>query len=277
MGALLCAVPSIALAHRPLAVSADGCPNLEQVTRALHQLLPKWQMDGGPDSIGVRVDDQGDRYRVVVGQVDRTLEDPARGCDARADAAAVIAELMLMPPSLPKRKTGGVIVDLAAVGFLDLAPAASNLPTTGGGGLRLNVGGKWIGATVGLSGLAPAHLTFEDHRSSLVRAPIDLGVYSSYRHRAFEVGGELGLLLTPLVLYRSGLSSQDTAPKLESGVRLRPEVRWWLRDWFAVTFAVSIDVAFHTYTLDIQPVGQVGETPRFWTELALGVLFRLKK
>src|SRR5438128_107519 len=115
IGAALAPGPATAATGAPVSVVVGGagaCPQREAVVRALAVLLPEMHVAADDraaaqagTAIAVGVSDEGQRYRVRVGETDRVLSDPARRCDDRARAAAVVIALVVNPPAAAPDET----------------------------------------------------------------------------------------------------------------------------------------------------------------------------
>jgi hypothetical protein len=81
-------------------------------------------------------------------------------------------------------------------------------------------------------------------------------------------------VLSPIIL--TDAPSSTSKIRLEPALRIRPELRVWPLPFFAVTLSAGLDVALHTYDLAVDPNTTVGQTPRLWVDVALGLLFRVK-
>jgi len=82
-----------------------SCPAPAALARALADLLPAEPAVGADaNAVDVEVQDLGTRYRVVVGGRTRELFDPARRCDERVRAAAVVIALAIELPSAADRE-----------------------------------------------------------------------------------------------------------------------------------------------------------------------------
>ena len=79
-----------------------ACPSVEKIVVALNDSFTVHHADASAetDGIQVRVVDSGDHYRVTVGAQSRDFSDPARRCEDRVRAAAVLVVLLVEPPSL---------------------------------------------------------------------------------------------------------------------------------------------------------------------------------
>src|SRR5689334_15407552 len=81
---------------------AAGCPSPRALGEALTRLIPSVEVTSASEAgvFRVEITDLGKRYRLRVGGGDRELAEPARRCEERARAAAVLVALVLQPPSL---------------------------------------------------------------------------------------------------------------------------------------------------------------------------------
>lgn len=244
-----------------------------------------------PGAITVRLEDGGDSVRVFIGSAVQEVADPGRRCDERARAAAVLIALALQPPALdappakaegapvpgvPPIKTVNLIVDLATQG--DLAPLspAGETVIAAGGSLHLSIGRSWIGGVIGIAALAPSDIPVSTGTARVVRVPVDIDLRLSLRRGPFELAGDVGAVLTIVVVDGQGLPKNEHALGTEFGIRAAATVRWWFRDRIAPFLGVGLIGVPRPIELTVAPVGIVGTTPRIWLDLALGLAVRLR-
>jgi hypothetical protein len=256
-------------------VESAGCPDAASVVRELGALLPGVVVGEQAGAVTVVVRDEGPGYRVIVGDSERTLADPQRRCADRAHAAAVVADLILAPPTVeapPPRPA--VFVDLAAAGLLELAPAGSLL-VGGGGELRLEVGARFVSGVVGARALAPALLTLGRFHAEIARFPVDVGVRLALRRRRVELSAQAGLALAALRIVGRDLSLAQAETRLDPEARLALGLRVWLSGRLGLEAGFTVDVSLRTVDLQVDPVGVVGQTPRVYLGFGLGPVFRV--
>src|SRR5262245_20609351 len=83
--------------------STSACPLPAEVARALAPLLPNHRLLVGTaeGAQQVRLSDEGEHYRLQVGNSERLIWEPARQCINRARAAAVVIALAVEERSEP--------------------------------------------------------------------------------------------------------------------------------------------------------------------------------
>ena len=279
---MLWAAPAFADPPRTLFVESDGCPDAQSVSSELQALLPHAAFADVAGAIRVQVTDEGERYRVTTSGTERTLEDPKRRCADRAHAVAVVVDLILAPPRAdapppPPRKR--YFVDLVTSGDLELGPGAGNggLLVTGGGELRLDVGWRFIAASLGVRGLAPVTERFGVGSAQLTRIPVDLGARAAWRRGRLELSGTAAISLAALLVAGRDVSPARSSARFDPAARLVLGLRWWVSARLGVELAAAVDVALHPLDVLVDPVGVVGQTPRVWIGFGLGPVFRLRK
>src|SRR6185312_5510321 len=279
---MLCAAPAFADAPRAMFVESDGCPDAPSVSSELQALMPRASFADVPDAIRVHVSDEGARYRVTTLGAERILEDPKRRCADRAHAVAVVVDLILAPPrveEVPRPARRRYFVDLVASGQLALGPGAAggSLLVTGGGELRLDVGWRFIAASVGVRGLAPVTERFGIASARLTRIPVDIGARAAWRRGRLELSGTAAFSAAALLVEGRDVSPARSSARFDPAARLVLGLRWWVSARLGVELAASVDVAFHPLDVTVDPVGVVGQTQRVWIGFGLGPVFRLRK
>lgn len=279
---MLCATPAFADAPRAIFVDSDGCPDARSVSSELQALLPHATFADVAGAIRVHVSDEGERYRVATAGTERTLEDPRRRCADRAHAVAVVVDLILAPPRAdepPPPARRRYFVDLVAAADLELAPgvAGGGLLTTGGAALRLDVGWRFVAATLGVRALAPLTESFGVGSAQLTRIPVDLGARAAFRRGRFELGGTVAFSAATLLVEGRDVSPARSSARFDPAARLVVGLRWWFSARLGVELAAAVDIALHPLDVLVDPVGVVGQTPRVWIGFELGPVFRVRK
>jgi hypothetical protein len=277
---MLCAAPAFADVPPTIFVESDGCPDAQSVSSELQALLPHWTFADVAGAIRVHVSDEGERYRVTTSGTERTLEDPKRRCADRAHAVAVVVDLILAPPrveELPRPARRRYFVDLATSGRLELGPGGGGLLITGGAELRLDVGWRFIAASLGVRGLAPVTENFGDASAQLTRIPVDIGARAAWRRGRFELSGTAAFSAAALLVEGRDLSPARSSARFDPAARLVVGLRWWVSARLGVELAAAVDVALHPLDVLVDPVGVVGQTPRVWIGFGLGPVFRVRK
>jgi hypothetical protein len=276
---MLCAAPALADAPRTLFVESDGCPDAQFVSKELQALLPHASFADVSGAIRVHVSDEGERYRITTSGTERTLEDPKRRCADRAHAVAVVVDLILAPPraeELPRSARRRYFVDLVPSGRLGLAPGGQLL-VTGGAELRLDVGWRFIAASLGVRALAPVTESFGVASARLTRVPIDLGARAAWRRGRFELSATAAFSAAALLVEGRDVSPARSSARFDPAARLGFGLRWWFSARLGVELAAAVDVALHPLDVLVDPVGVVGQTPRVWIGVGMGPVFRLRK
>jgi hypothetical protein len=299
----------LALADAPRRVhvvgAEAGCPRPDEVAARLRPMVSGVAVVDldDPTTLVVRVVDDGQTYRVIVGDTVRELSDPAQRCSDRADAAAVSIALLLAPPppttsvtpSLPavlppatqppptrashedrpisRRPPERTNIDVAASGEID--GSGSSGPAFGGG-LRLSVTRFHLGASLGVAATSPVSLSLSTGGVSLTRVPIDLSFRGGYRWGRFELSGELGFVALLEVARGESVSRPVSRTDADFGLRVAIEARGWMTRRIAVfgglqatAVPAPLEIAFHDE-------GIVGKTPSYWLGGAIGLAFRAR-
>jgi hypothetical protein len=214
----------------------------------------------------VAIQDQGRNFRIAVGGVATTIDDPARDCTRRARQAAVVAasalqdrEVVLGPPVWTVEK--GLVIEMA--------PGA-NASWAYGAEMRGAYGsGPW--SLFGAAGArGPVTLTLDQGWvAELLRLPLDAGYrLTSHRHRLRPWLG-LGASVTGTRLVGRNLLEMEPAWRLELGALAMAGATLPVTGRMGVAAALAIRWAPRAYRLQVVPTGTVGETPRWWFGLSL--------
>jgi len=281
---LLCLIA----AAPPVAATGD-CPSAQAVTAALGSALGSEARVAGADA--PRVSDQGDRFSVTALGQSRQYADPARDCDERARAAAVFIALVLNPPVAPAPAAPAAVVQQpsvvapapprAAERWFDLAAAArldgGSAPETSAAiGFEARVAFGWrawgVAATAGV-------LTPTEGRASSVtirqqRFPLSVGLTARRAlSERFVLAGAAGAALVPLTLRAESIDGGSQATRLDAGVRLAAELRYRATPRLAPFLDLHAEFFPRAYALDVDPLGTVASTGRFWLGAAAGLVF----
>src|SRR5262249_13371732 len=149
-----------------------ACPERATAARLLEPTIPEVILDEGAVDASVAriaIVDRGDEFEARVGAEHRDFPDAGRDCEERARAAAVGIALAVPPPRLgtvgpasfrvPSASASASVapgvrrVELAAFGIADVAPVGGGV-WTGGGGVRLVVGGERFSGSLGVAALS---------------------------------------------------------------------------------------------------------------------------
>jgi len=278
LGLVTAAAPS-------LTVDVTGkCPSAEAVAVALGSAVGTETAAPGKDV--PKVIDRGDRFSVSAFGQAREYADPARDCDERARAAAVFIALALNPPAAPPSAPPPAVVQAPppppppeSARWMDVGVAArvDGTPDTSfalGFEVRAAAGWRWLGlaATAGI--LAPTDSQFSSVTVRQQRFPLSLAVIAQHRI-AERVGlaGGVGVALVPLTLHAQGIDGAPASTRLDVGARIAIELRVLATPRLAPFIGVHAEIFPRAYQLDVDPLGYVGSTGRFWLGGSLGLSF----
>jgi hypothetical protein len=279
----------------PLRVAVRGseasCPSVEQLIVALRPLVPDVtlmkEIADAARTIELS-DDAGPGYSIRVDALERSFTDPGRDCAERARLAAVFAALALAPPTPPSepitkpaepaparpmwRRLASTI---ELVGTISRAARAGR-ELSGGAAVRAAIGVHALSAVVGIGAGNPTSVDLGVGSTTLLRVPIDLGLRGAYRRGRVEVLGDLELALVPMRLAGDGLANAQVGDRLEVGLRIALDLRVWVHGRIAVVGGMEGSVFPKPYTIAVDPVGDLGETPIAWLGGHVGVAVRLR-
>lgn len=294
-----------------LSIAAAGaCPSAEDVSQELQQLMPDAALSLSPDVVDsdVIVSDRGAGFTVKVRGQRKRFKDVKRDCMERARHVAVFAVLVIDPlhvptnvvndaeeePELEKpvetppppptpapRKpppSNGPYFDLALgpIAQVAIKSDASSTTQAGGLGLRLRYGGS-VGLTLGIAGLLPTSLHFAQADARATWAPMDIGLSLSQRVSSWEVELDVGLAANLLLVEGQGqaLDSTQQASRLEAGGRVGAQVRYWASSHAGIWGGMFVSYLPEPYSLQVEGIGMVGQTPSAWIGGSIGAIIRL--
>ena len=290
--ALIAAAPAGAPPALPVTVTGE-CPSAGAVTAALGSALGGEARTGVADS--PRVSDEGDRFSVVALGQSRQFADPARDCDERARAAAVFIALVLNPPVVPRApqpapRSGAAQqvavapppaepvrasqrwIDLGAAARFDGGPASDSGAALGFEA-RAAAGWRWLGVAATAGVLAPTESRLSSVTIRQQRFPLSVALTARRDvSPRFAVAGAVGAALVPLTL-RGETPGGSSATRLDAGIRLAVEARFRVSPRLAPFLDLHAEIFPRAYELDVDPLGSVGSTGRFWAGVAAGLLF----
>ena len=95
------------------------------------------------------------------------------------------------------------------------------------------------------------------------------------RGSSWEASFDVGLAATLLFVEGEALDATQSSSRLELGGRVGVQVRYWASARAGVFAGMSGTWYPKPYTLEVQGVGVVGETPSGWVSGSLGAILRL--
>ena len=277
LGLLAAAVPSVA-------VTGD-CPGAEAVTAALRSAL------GSDAKVGVseppRVSDQGDRFSVAAAGQVQQYADPGRDCEERARAAAVFIALALNPPLAPPgpaptvRDAPAPPPPPASARWLDLAVAARADGGPGqavgpaiGAEIHAAAGWRWLGVAATAGILAPSEGTYSSITVRQQRFPLSLALTARRDvSQRLAISGAAGAALVPLTVRATAIDGGPSSTRLDAGIRLAFELRFRATPRLAPFVDLHAEFFPRAYELQVDPLGTIGSTGRFWLGVSAGVAF----
>jgi hypothetical protein len=275
--AMVVSVLAAATPMRPVVVTASGsCPSADSLARALGALLRAVEVatTPRPDAALVHVHDQGERYAVTIGGTTRVLADPHRRCADRAESAAVVAALVLAPPTFARPKPPpaprSYYLGLDASVLVDGTPGGPTAATVGGV-VRFEIGGASVRALLGAGALAPETIGIGIGAVRFLRFPFDVGPRVAWTRGRFEIDGDAGLAVTLVLAEGRDLPSTASEDRLELGARLAVGARYWLTPRLATFFTVQTILVPRPLEIVVEPLGVVTTTARVRVGLLLGV------
>jgi hypothetical protein len=305
-------VPAVARAEGPqhLSIAATGaCPSAEDVAAELLELLPDAMLDISPDVVDsdVMVSDRGAAFSVKVRGQRRRFRDEKRDCTERARHVAVFTVLIVdplrvpshsvsdaeeepeppekpveppppppkpLPKAVPRERGAAFDLSLGPLAQVALKSEASTTTQAGGLGLRLRYG-QSVGVTLGLAGLLPSSLHYEKADARATWIPMDLGLSLSRRVSSWEVELDMGASAALLLVEGQALDATQQASRLELGGRIGAQVRYWASEHAGISGGMFGSYFPEPYSLEVEGIGVVGQTPTGWIGGSLGAVIRL--
>jgi hypothetical protein len=247
-----------------VAVDAVGaCPEGAEVRRLLGALVSGEEVRGAVISI----QDRGPHYRIAVGGSATTLDDPARDCAGRARRAAVVAASLVQAP---KVVFGPPVWTIEKGLVIELAPTADDAVWAYGAEFR-GAYGSAAWSVVGAAGArGPVTLKLQNGwKADLLRLPLDVGArLTGYRWRLrpwLVIGGSATLNR----LYGRDLVDTQNEWRLGLGPIAMVGATLPVKGRLGLAAALAVRWEPRPYHLQVVPVGEVGETPRWWLGLSL--------
>jgi hypothetical protein len=308
--ALATLLPAVAHAEGPqqLSIAAAGaCPSAEDVGQELQELMPDAALSISPDVVDsdVIVSDRGAGFSVKVRGQRKRFRDTKRDCLERARHVAVFAVLVIDPLHVPSNAVNDAEEEpepekppeppppppprprpaapesnthfdfaLGPLAQVALKTDASGGTQAGGLGLRLRYGGS-VGIALGLAGLLPTSLHFAQADARATWAPMDLSLAFAQRVSSWEVELDVGVAPALLLVEGQALDATQQAVRLEVGGRVGAQVRYWASTHAGIWGGMFVTYFPQPYTLQVQGIGTVGQTPAAWIGGSLGAIIRL--
>jgi hypothetical protein len=256
----------------------------------------------------VIVSDRGTGFSVKVRGQRRRFRDTKRDCTERARHVAVFTVLIVDPLRVPNRtvdaeeepeppekqpepapvprptptpapaRERGAAFDLSLGPLAQVALKNDSSSTTQAGGLGLRLRyGQSFGVTLGVAGLLPSSLHYPQADARATWMPLDLGLSLSRRVASWEVELDLGFGGALLLVegQGKGLDTTRQASRLELGGRIGAQVRYWASEHAGICGGMFGTYFPEPYSLQVQGVGVVGQTPTAWIGGSLGAIIRL--
>ena len=266
----------------------------------LAELLPQTRLELAETQTGdVTLVDRGTSFSVSVGGERRRFDDEKRDCSERARNAAVFVALVLDPlrvPEPPKPKPAAeperpapeaapapmalpaashLDFELGPVLWIGLGAPSQNIPLAGGVGARLRWG-KTLGLAIGGGAFLPSSLHYERADVRALWVPADLSLFFRQRRQAWELGAELGAMAAFLSLVGERVERAERQNRIELGGRFGVWLRYWATPQSALFLSAHGAFFPRPYLLDVEGLGEIGQTPALWMGTSLGVVIGSK-
>jgi hypothetical protein len=158
--------------------------------------------------------------------------------------------------------------------WIGAASTSANMPRTGGVGARLRFGGS-VALSIGGAGLLPAHLEYGEASVEAIWTPFDISLRLGQRFDEWELAGELGPLAAWVSIAGQGVPDARAATRLEVGGRIGASVRYWASPSIALFLAGHGAFFPRPYRLELEGLGEVGQTPSLWVGTTIGAVIDL--
>jgi hypothetical protein len=136
------------------------------------------------------------------------------------------------------------------------------------------VGRRWLGVAATAAILAPTESTLSSVKIRQQRFP--LGVALTARRALsprFLAAGAVGAALVPLTLRGDTLTGGSTEARLDAGIRLAAEIRFRATPRWTPFLDLHAEIFPRAYQIDVDPLGTIGSTGRFWAGASVGLSF----
>ena len=164
-------------------------------------------------------------------------------------------------------------IDVAAAARFDGGPSAETSAAFGFEA-RVTVGWRWLGVAATAGVLAPTDTTFSSVTVRQQRFPLSVAVTARRGlSQRLVVAGAVGAALVPLTLRGESLAGASQSTRLDAGVRLAVELRFLATPRLTPFIDLHAEIFPRAYQLDVDPLGTIGSTGRFWLGAAVGLSF----
>lgn len=283
----------------------DGCPSADLVRRQLVPLVEPRPIElvSSAEASAV-VEDQGDRYSIVVGGDRRDVTDASRNCLERARVAAVFIAMNLpvkaqespaakpptpapspaSPPPEPELEPEAEPAPPPVWRFgvqgrfgTSLAPEHGALALGVNAGPTVSVAHWEIALSFGfsgpttVSGLGPSRAESVE----LLRFPVRLTLAHLWSIGSLELGPELGAFAGLLRIRGDNVPEPETSLRFDGGVSAGVISRWRARDDLAVGVGADFLYSPYRYDLLVGPERKLGETPAVWLNFGASLAYNL--
>jgi hypothetical protein len=168
-----------------------------------------------------------------------------------------------------------LFADLEAGGVLAATPEGGGA-LAGGAVVRATVGFQYLSFGVGLAALSPATIDVSGTSARITRIPIDFTVRGALRLRRVELAADIGFVGVVTLGEGVNLAVPDQGTRFDPALRFAVILRVWFKERVAPWLAFESTVSLHPIDLLVNPMGNVGSTPRLWLSPILGLAVKLK-
>ena len=179
----------------------------------------------------------------------------------------------LPPPEPDTSRPVSFDLSLGPLAQVAIKGQARSTTQAGGLGLRLRYGGS-AGVALGLAGLLPTSLHFRDAEARATWVPMDLSLSLAHRAASWELSFDIGVAGALLLVEGEALDATQQAARLELGGRAGVQVRYWASERAGIYGGLSGSFFPKPYTLQVEGLGTVGQTPTTWIGGSIGAVIR---
>ena len=281
-------------------VATDACPSAALINQQLEPLLgPDAQLTFDADELGradaghASVSDLGERYVVEINGLRRELDDAARDCEERARVATVYIALNLRdtpppapapvapppapPPPPPPPRADPWHVGLQVFGEADYAPQIDRAAPGAGAGVFVDYDAWRFDASLGV--LAATDIALAQRASlqgsvALIRVPLVLSANVSARLGALRLGPTLGAELDLLHMRGRDVLRPQSELRLNPGALAALDAHLSMAAGLGLWLRLGASAFPRAYDLTVDPLGTLGQTPRWWLHARLGITWQ---